>query len=276
MKKILVAAAMVAAITMSAAAADMPLKASVLAPAPAATWTGFYVGLNAGGFWSNVDQSLAVTTPGDFFSAGCFPAGGLTCFINTPDVSRAGLGSNDGSGFIGGFQVGANWQMGAWVFGIEADLQSFSSSQTSGRSVAPLSGTFGLVSASNTVSTDWLATIRGRIGFLAAPTWLIYATGGVAFANVDTSWTFAETRFGNTAAANFSNTETGWTVGAGVEVKFAGNWSVGAEYLYVDFEDMNRASPVVLPIGGGPTPQTFQQNTSLDAHIARVKLNYKF
>ena len=101
--------------------------------------------------------------------------------------------------FIGGVHVGYNWQKpGGWLFGIEGDVGF-------------------------TDDVDYLATIRGRLGYAMGPT-LLYATGGAAFIGFDDG-------------SDDSDTETGWVVGGGVEHKFSQNWSVGLEGLYYNFGD---------------------------------------
>src|SRR5690348_888497 len=105
----------------AASAADLPLKAPAVTPPPIVTWTGFYAGLNAGGNWGRSSQSEDVTSTGAFFGPTCFPPTNA-CQINVVDVRNAGSQRLNTSGFIGGGQVGYNWQTGAAVFGIEADL----------------------------------------------------------------------------------------------------------------------------------------------------------
>ena len=135
----------------AASAADLPSrKGPVVAPAyipPVFTWTGFYVGANAGYAWGNVNAGDA------FFS-------GRTVSIGDID------------GFIGGGQIGYNYQIGQFVVGLEADLQGADLSATSG---------FG-----DRVRTDYFGTVRARLGF-AVDRWMPYITGGWAYGNVKTS-----------------------------------------------------------------------------------------
>lgn len=269
-------AAAIAAILFAggASAADLAVKAPAVTPPPVVTWTGFYGGFNAGGDWGRSNQSEDVTSVGSFFGAGCFPPAN-TCFVNVVDVRNAGAQRLNTSGFVGGGQVGYNWQTGALVLGIETDIDFFRSRGSGSKAVAPVSGTFGTVTVTDNMSTDWLFTLRPRVGW-AVNNWLFYGTGGLAVSNLKSDWTFAETRFGNIAAGSVSGTKAGWTVGAGVETKFWGQWSLGLEYLFVHFDNISATTAVVLPLGGGATPQNFFHSADLETNIVRAKLNYQF
>jgi outer membrane immunogenic protein len=261
-------------------AADMPVKAPPL-PAPVVSnWTGFYLGVNAGGDWGTSDPSTAVTSGGSFFvSPPCFPPLD-TCIVNTPDVANASAGQKDRTkGFTGGFQGGYNWQSGNAVYGIETDLEYFRSSGSSSKTVGLISGFPASVTVGNSMSTDWLYTLRPRVGLVVGNTSLLYVTGGLAVSNLKPSWTFAETAFGNVAGTSYSQVEAGWTVGGGVETMLPGRWTLGLEYLFVDFNNVSQTFPTLLPLGGGgagATPQNFTHSADLEANIVRVKLNKQF
>ncbi len=172
-------AALTAAGAVAAQAADLPTRKEAPAPVfvpPPFTWTGFYVGLNAGGLWPSGSRSASLADPTagfGFVSAG-FPGG---------------LGSQS-AGFLGGGQAGYNWQTGAFVLGVETDFdgstvsKSFNNVGTPFRGAgvpALLSGDF--LSVNGKASLSWLGTTRGRVGFVATPDnrLMIYATGGVAY-----------------------------------------------------------------------------------------------
>ena len=186
-----------------------------------------------------------------------------------------GAQRGNASGFTGGGQVGFNWQAGNTVLGLETDFQSF---RQNSRSTAtglfpdycPLPFTI-----SHSTSTDWLWTLRPRVGF-AANNWLVYATGGVAVANVKANWQYTDD-FANTESASLSKTKVGWTVGAGVEYAISQAWSVKAEYLYVDLGDEQITTHNLLNAGVDPIPgQPFFHSVSLKSNIVRAGLNYKF
>jgi outer membrane immunogenic protein len=117
------------------------------------------------------------------------------------------------SGFVGGVQAGYNWQNGAFVFGLEGDIQATGAEQT----FAPWK-----------FSNPWFGTVRGRAGF-AFNNILFFGTGGLAFGEL------RATTFG----LSESHTNAGWTLGAGAEMGFAPNWSAKIEYLYVDLANSN-------------------------------------
>jgi len=114
---------------------------------------------------------------------------------------------------------------------------------------------------------DWMASIRGRLGY-AADRWLIYFTGGGAWADVNYRTDF--TGFGfNPLSAN--KTLSGWVVGGGVEYAVTNNWTVRAEYLYYDFGDerLVNLSPVII---GASSITTFDTKVN----VVRAGVNYKF
>jgi outer membrane immunogenic protein len=279
MKKLSFIAAVAALIATPAFAADMavkmPLKAPPPAPAPVNTWTGWYVGGNAGGAWGRFDPSTTVTfDPNGYFLAG-----------NVPAVNAAGQQSIKPGGFTGGFELGYNWQAGNLMYGLEGDVESFhlSGSSTSGQVVYP-AGAYspgpvvecGCFTINSAAHTDWLATARGRVG-VAANNWLFFATGGAAFTTLKGSFSFADDD--STESASISSTRVGSTVGGGVEVRLWANWSVKAEYLFVDFGrvSVNGVNLVGPACSVGPCHgQVFTHSLDLKANIARLGLNYQF
>src|SRR6202042_2626124 len=164
--------------TMAAQAADLPTRKEAPAPIfvpPPFTWTGFYIGVNAGGIWPSGSRNATLFDPnaatdGAFINAG-FPGG---------------LGSQS-AGFIGGGQAGYNWQTGAFVLGVETDFDGTTVSKNTNFSSAPFGGpglfAGDVLNVNAKASLDWLGTTRARLGFVATPDnrLMIYATGGVAY-----------------------------------------------------------------------------------------------
>ena len=259
MKKLLVAGIVAATFCSAPAlAADMPAKAPVYsAPvaAPVFNWTGFYVGLDAGGASATQDVS-------DVACATC----------NTDPAS----GTLKGSSFIGGVYAGYNWQFApTWVAGIEADWSwtrlnaTTTAPQTTGGSVDPLPQ---INSWSRNVK--WLASLRGRIGITPTPTALLYVTGGAAWNGTDYS---AQDIFSsgcnNCALTSFSKTKSGYVIGGGGEwAPWANNWLLRAEYLYYHFS--GETSTVGL-VGFPTLPVTFSWG-DLSIQEVRVGAAYKF
>lgn len=270
MRKLAVLAA-VLAFSGPAFAADLTLP--VKAPPPPATpvysWTGFYIGGNAGGAWGSFDPSSTTTfTPGGYF-----------ILPNPPIVSAAGQQSIKPSGFTGGFELGYNWRAGNFVYGLEGDIESLhlSGSSTSGQVLysGGVSCPANCFTVNSAAHTDWLATTRGRLG-VAANNWLLFATGGAAFTTLNGSFSFADST-PTTESGSISSTKVGYTVGGGVEAKLWANWSVKAEYLYVDFGRVSVTSNNLFETGFGPVPaQVFTHSLDLKANVARVGLNYHF
>jgi outer membrane immunogenic protein len=248
-----------------ASAADLAVKARpYIAPAPVFSWTGFYAGLNAGGVWGNTDINYRAS---DFGYSG--PAG--AAFLDS-GVS----GKIQSSGFTGGGQIGYNYQFDRVVLGIEADLEytGLSGSRFVTLLVppalqGPVTDTFV-----QSMQSKWLSTVRGRLGFANGP-WLLYATGGLAIANVSYSDFGFFPTIPSTNAASKSETRAGWTVGAGAEWMFASNWSVKAEYLYVDLGTTSYTS-VNSVLNTAPTLATIAHDHHLTENIGRVGINYKF
>lgn len=255
MKKVLLAAASLAAFAGSALAADLPTrKEPAYVPPPPPLWTGFYVGLNAGGTFGN--NSAPNATTWNIYQ----PAGG-------GELASAALLSgsdynNGNAAFIGGGQIGYNWQFpyGAmgFVYGVEADIQGIAGSGANGsRWTAANADEFStpytlLSNQQGRSNLQYLGTVRGRIGYLVTPTLLLYGTGGLAYGGVSTNvsnyqpWTDASGGGQNYLIAgngSFSNTQVGWTGGGGVEWMFLPNWSAKAEYLYYD---LGRISGTVI------------------------------
>ncbi len=262
-KALLLAAAMFSSASASALAADMPVRPL---PAPAVfTWTGFYVGLNAGYAWSTQPLNVGVPAFSDINAAA------------TAIAVAAGTGSANDNGFTGGAQLGYNWQFGSSVAGLEGDFNYLGLSR--GRDQAPVfSGAFN-GRAFESVKSDWLGTIRGRFGF-AIDRALIYATAGIAFTDAKfgraLDWSFLDgCPIGpsglNQCHVGSTKWNTGWALGGGVEYALAGNWSAKAEYLYVDF---GRES--FQTINANKPAQTLLHSARLQEQILRVGVNYRF
>jgi outer membrane immunogenic protein len=240
-------------------AADMPLKAPPPAVTPAPLWTGWYIGANIGGSFGTAKESAS------------FPP---TVVLPT---SQFGSASSDLDGVIGGGQIGYNWQTGNWVLGIEADFQGSSErASTSLIGTGSISG-IGILAPPTTTFTgtlniaeklDWFGTVRGRLGVLAGPNWLLYGTGGLAYGQLDTDTTL--TVAGISAANNFSTTRAGWTAGGGIEGWITQNWTAKVEYLYVDFGSFTNGFTGL----GVFTPITV--STHVTDNIVRVGVDYHF
>ncbi len=225
----------------AAYAADMPLR-QTLSPVvyPAAfTWTGFYMGLNAGIGWADVGN-VAVTGP-------------------TGSSAVLSGGGGDGT-FVGGGQVGFNWQAGAIVYGLEADIQYVDA----GGRVAW--GSYTWWAGRGEDDGGYLGTVRARLGYAMDRT-LLYITGGLAYGGLNR----------NPLTGN-NTSNTGWTAGGGVEYAMTDNWTLKVEGLYVDTGDGRKSRVFDNPPGGLLLPGTYTATTdgSGGAGLLRAGVNYKF
>lgn len=247
-------------------------------------WSGCYAGLNAGGTASAEQYSLAM-------------AGGFllnnNLFSNPANSSQVGHAfASHASSFAGGGQVGCNRQTGILVWGFEADFDHAGPMNSTAK-VGPAGPIVGANDPTrNHVSSqtdsvgqngDWYSTVRGRIGLTPTPTLLLYATGGLAVARISSS---ADVAFGadrfflsnNVFAGSHSETRTGWTLGAGSEWAFLPNWSLRAEYLYLDFGSFSYGLACTVPsCSNAPTiPYAWSAHVRSADHVFRVGLNYTF
>jgi outer membrane immunogenic protein len=277
MKKLLLAAAALAALSSRfAMAADMarPVYKAPPPPPPPVyfSWTGFYIGLNAGYGWTNSDIGLSG-------SQGAVPFFGDTLFAA---MLANGSGSARDQAFTGGIQLGYNVQFSSIVVGLEGDFNSLRTDATRQITAEDPNPNFLVpFTFTDSVSTNWIATIRPRIGLTTGPA-LFYVTGGLALTNFKYDHNFTATSGTITAleSASVSKTKAGWTVGGGVEWAFAGNWSVKGEYLYADFGSVSSSSvPIQLP----PLPPPVITSTTTLGHSAdlivqtvRIGINYRF
>jgi len=192
-------------------------------------------------------------------------------------VAQSGSGGLSGSGFTGGIQGGYNWQVGRIVFGGEGDFGAFNlvkSVSRSGSFPVPFLGTAYTLDES--MSTDWLITLRGRLGFTVTPALMLYGTVGVALTDFKFSSSYSDNAIdstfpGGTGSSSVSNVLTGWTIGGGGEWLLNDRWSIKGEYLYVDFGSTN----VPVPLTNTETyKQTMWIDADLSAQVARVGINY--
>jgi outer membrane immunogenic protein len=273
MKKILLSSVALLGLSAAAFAADLPSRRVAPAPyvaVPVFTWTGFYVGVNAGYGFSNNDRNGLGSfnaTPGSLTA----PLGGYTGVVTTD-----GLNDRNNDGFVGGGQIGYNYQIGQWVIGIEADLQYADMNKNNTNGVVVLNpGVVGFVGAQNANfgGIDYFGTVRGRLGY-AIDRMMIYGTGGFAYGGADNN------RFtdGFDGWRNHNDsTRTGYAIGGGIEYAFTPNLTGKIEGLYVNLE-RNRDNGFIGVVGATPVYTTAIGRTNNDSEfgVVRAGLNYKF
>ena len=235
--KLVLAASMVALVGGQALAADLPTPTPLAGvkyfPTAAYNWGGGYFGLNGGYGFGQSEWTLAGVSTGSF----------------------------NVNGFLFGGTLGANFQIGRLVLGLEGDFDwSGIAGSSSVAGCAALGAPVG--AACQTKSADWLSTGRGRVAAARSDQDLpVFASpGGLALTNVEAALT--------QPAVTDSDVVGGWTVGAGIEFALADNWTAKAEYLFVDFG--NITCTVSLPVCGTGTVSLTAEN------IVRAGINYKF
>jgi outer membrane immunogenic protein len=227
MKRVLMAGAVALAAVTQAYAADLPppmappprAPAAYMPVSPAYNWSGFYIGLNAGYGFGNSNWNDPV-----FGTSGSFSVNG----------GQAGA------------TLGYNYQISQLVLGIEGDYDWQN-----------VRGSSGLPCGSCDTASNWIATVRGRVGY-AFDRIMVYGTGGAAFTDVEASFA---------ALPWQTNTKVGWTAGAGIEGAITDNLTAKIEYLYADF---GNTSCGAANCGGTTTSVKFNES------MVRAGLNYKF
>jgi len=202
-------------------------------PSPVIDWTGIYLGFNAGYSFGGSDW--------------------------TDSVTGSSTGNFGTSGFVFGGTLGANYQVGSLVFGVEGDGDG-----------ADASG-FGTFTAANLcaggclTNNTWLGTLRGRAGY-AFDRFFAYGTAGAAFGDV-------RANFSNGAVS--SAIKAGWTAGGGVEVALDRHWSAKAEYLFVDLGNGSCTADCTIANANGP-PLIPDVAVKFQESVVRGGVNYRF
>jgi opacity protein-like surface antigen len=206
----------------------------------------------------------------DFTSADTWVAGGATIAgpihsrrrFERSDSSIAGFGDiTRGTGPLGGGQIGANWQTGSWVLGVQADA---SAADIAGQNSC-FTGLGGVL-CGRTINA--LGTLTGRAGYAWGRS-LAYVKGGGAW--IDTTYSV----FGDTIALTLGGGSTtlndwGWTIGAGVEYAITNQWTTFAEYDHIGAPSANPSFPTVATINA----VSIAVKQSID--LFKVGVNYKF
>jgi outer membrane immunogenic protein len=232
-------------------------------------WSGVYLGGHVGyGFAAAKDTTLAARSP---------EAATLQTGFQAPFAQRSDI-----AGFVGGGQIGYNWRLHPLlVAGLETDF-----------AYANIGGSFGAsadfvtddgirnFATSTKRLLEWLGTVRGRLGFLPRDDIMLYAAAGFAYGEVSTLGALGD---GNRlcaldfycSAGAFSGFALGWTGGAGLEYAVARNWSLKAEWLYVDLGRQNYAIDAFGGSIAGGFPANFAASSASATHLIRTGFNYR-
>jgi outer membrane immunogenic protein len=250
MKKLLLASVGIAVLAMSATtnAADLSRPAPIYKAAapvePIFNWTGFYIGAHVGYGWANKDWDQTFSSLGLALDRSV-----------TPTKPQS---------FLGGGQVGVNWQTGQFVLGLEAD-GSWTDASNCGAPHAVF------ISYNGCNQINWYATGTARVGF-AMDRALFYVKGGAAFVDEEQNITFTNPAGVRVVTDTPSEVRFGWTVGAGIEYALAPNWSVKAEYNFMDFGSQN----YTFNYNAFPAGLVERWDISQQVHIAKFGVNYRF
>ena len=245
--------------TAVAGAADMPMKAAppLPPPLPVFSWTGFYIGGNIGGAWTNNRWTDT------FFG---------TNFNN----------NNNNGVFIGGGQIGGNYQVGNFVIGGEWDGDWASNNNNHNINNIGVITPGGTILVTNN-NNRWITTVAARFG-VAVDHWLFYGKAGggwvgnnnLTITNLTTGVSLTCGNFNtfNGFNNNCGNNNTGgWLVGAGFEYAVTNNWTVKLEYDYLGLGNRTVFVPATAPtIFAGDTFPSGNRNVQM----VKVGLNYLF
>ena len=277
----LLAAGAFGSMVSAASAADLAYRKAPVMPlaVPGYSWSGFYIGANAGaGFGSNNNSTNSIL----------LPANSVINSLGTDGVLTFPSNRSDKAFFVGGGQIGYNWQAtpgAGFVFGLEADIQYVDMQRSGAGVTTPANYTFvpttglsrGLAFApppasvitNGTRDMEYLGTVRGRVGY-AFDNLLLYGTGGFAYGGG------ADDNVGGSNDIRY-----GYAVGGGLEYGFSQNWSMKVEGLYVSLDRRNSGNAV----GSGTfnnaantvtLNSTGSEFRNLEFGLVRVGLNYKF
>ncbi|TXM66980.1 porin family protein [Methylobacterium sp. WL12] len=282
MKKLLTTLAAFTALTAAASAADLPRRAPppVFTPVPVFTWTGFYVGVNAGYAFTESDtiRTTGINNLGAVGTATA-PANLQTNVdrnLRRPAVNMAT------EGFSGGGQIGYNFQFtpgSGIVVGVEADAQYTDLSRNQVQNTTNTAFNPNVLINSYRTELNYLGTVRGRIGY-AFDRVFVYGTGGFAYGDVTQAITF-QTGAPITYAARRSSMETGYAYGGGIEYALptesflnffrASAVTIKGEYIRYDLGSRN----LLVGTTGGPG-LGYISRISTEGSLARAGINYKF
>ena len=256
MKTLLTGGLVATAVAFAAPAfgADLITKAPPAPALAAPSWTGFYLGVEAGGAFAHIETVRTGT-------------------VNSPSFPAGGGSSGDGAGAIAGGYIGYNWQFAPnWLVGIEGtfDWSGIRIDTSEASTVNP-----GVVSSARD-RFQWLATAGARLGYVTSANWLLYLKGGAAWTHLDTDSTTVNGAGAVLSTLSGSDTLLGWTVGVGAEMRILGKWTVRGEYNYIDFGTQSLDRTVTFGAGALPTGTVVTRDVSPQIHVFKLGLSYYF
>jgi outer membrane immunogenic protein len=252
----------------AAFAADMPARAPMYTKAPAIVadpWTGFYLGVSAGGRWNK-----------DTWTTTSFGIPAIPAALSSRDNPHNFSSGSGRFGLYGGY----NWRVQqVWVVGLEADF-AWAQNKSTNTGIPGLTSVGFPVVEPTQIKDSWDGGIRARGGYLITPTMLLYGTGGVSWMRSEASvacstagnWC-SGTNFANSRTDSVSKTVVGWTLGGGIEAVGMRNWLLRGEYRYSSYAGYHAS----LLNGGGPAIDVIDADIGrIKTHTALIGLAYKF
>lgn len=237
-----------------------------------ADWSGFYLGGNLGAVTGASDLDAGVRPDTTYFNTG----------IDSDQVAASGSGALRQGRFTGGVVGGYNAIVGNILLGLEAGANAFDFDDSRSATDIFISDPNIRFTFSQTVKSDWTATLRPRLGWVQ-DNWLIYVTGGLALTRVEFDFAYVDDNAqpglglpGASARGSSSTTKAGWTLGAGGEYALSRNWSLTGQYLFADFGSVDGAARLI------PTPTLDEFSAVIDSsadlrtNLILVGATYRF
>lgn len=255
----------------------LPASAAIASTSP---WQGPYIGAYVGGAFGNTHAS---TNAGAVTSTSYFTTGTDVNAVNTAGSFQ----KNPSTGIIG-IQAGHDWAWKQLIYGIAADYGALplSSSDTVTQTYSSGSDQYSVYTA---VNTNWLFTLRGRLGYETEMNFprfhwpsLLYVTGGLALAKLEVNNNFSDnSALAGAGGISTSQNQIGWTAGVGIEAMIYDHVSVDLQYLYMNIPSVKTTSSITNTAGGFGIPEqsltnSFVTTGKLHANLFQVGLNYRF
>ncbi len=254
------------------------LLSAFFAPTFAETplWQGPYMGVYVGGGFANIQASTgtgAITNTSYFAT----PANGSA-------VNGSGSWTQHPSSAIAGIQVGHDWVLKRFVYGVVTDYSAtpLRSSKSLNNIAYPDVDTYAI---DTSVNLNWLFTLRGRLGYqqniIRWPSF-VYATAGMALSQFNVSNHFGDTSsFAGTGSGSSAGNQVGWTAGGGVAFAVFPKMSVNVEYLYVHWPPLRTTNTISNTQAGFGIPEEslnspFSTIGRISANLIKIGLNYRF
>jgi outer membrane immunogenic protein len=249
-------------------------SSTLLAAVP--SWQGPYLGIYLGsGFGNNhLASTTGLVTSTSYFAT--------AADINA--VNNAASGTSNPNTVIAGIQAGHDWIWKQMVYGVVADYGALplTASKSLGQQTYPDNS--NQYSVATSISTHWLFTLRGRVGYQTMQYWpsLIYLTGGMAITQLNINNHFSDNSpYAGIGGTNTAENQLGWTAGVGIELFTFAHASIDIEYLYIHMPSVKTSSSIYNTQAGFGVPvqslrNPFSSTGQMHANLLKIALNYRF